>query len=735
MSGKLILVSNRLPYNITLSSDENSEELFKFKQSNGGLVSGLMPLREDKDTVWLGWADTKEMALDEGQQQELIKEFRARDCEPVFIGNGEINSYYDGFSNSAIWPLFHYFAQFCRFDKSEWDSYKRVNKIFCDAIIKIAKPGDTIWIHDYHLMLLPQMVREKMPDVSIGFFLHIPFPSYEMFRIIPCRENILKGILGADLIGFHTYDYTRHFLSSCRRILGIENQYGTIIYNDRIIQSDAFPLGIDYDLYAKAAKRKDIKEMADEYIKHNINGGKVILSIERLDYSKGILNSLNAYDAFLESHPEWREKVIFSLIVVPSRESVDSYQELKRQVNERVGSIEGKYSTSSWSPIDYYYRSLSFRKLCSFYLASDVMLVAPLRDGMNLVSKEYLAVHDDKPGALILSEMAGSAYELSDAIVINPFNTKEYGEAFEKALTMPDSEQLERNQIMQKRLKQYTSTQWSKCFMKTLKNGTLQQTSIMAEPFEKEQQKSLIKEYNSANKRGIVLDYDGTLTGFKKNPEDAYPDEELIDILNRLSEKDENEVVLISGRDCDTMNKWFSQIPLDMISEHGIWQYRNKNKDWAMSEHLDDAWKTSIRNELESFVIRTPGSFIEEKNYSLVWHCRGATEELGQRRMREINKLLTPEVESKDLMLLQGNKVIEIKPKSINKGRAAYSWLQEKDCDFTLSAGDDTTDEDMFHVMPDDAWTIKVGMDPTEAKYYVEGTNEIRQLLKQLAYG
>lgn len=751
MSGRLIIVSNRLPYSFSLAEDisctkteskaskerakeptENEAELFSFTQSSGGLVSGLKPLSEEKDTLWVGWADTHDMTLDKEQRKSLVSELETRGCVPVFLEKQDAENYYDGFSNSAIWPLFHYFSQFCNFDQQEWQSYKRVNEVFCKALVDLVEPEDTIWVHDYHLMLLPELIRQKAEGVSIGFFLHIPFPSSEMFRILPCRSEILKGILGADLIGFHTYDYTRHFLSSCRRVLGIENQYGTITYDGRMIQTDAFPLGIDYDLYSSMAHRSDVKKMANGYIYEKFNGGKVILSIERLDYSKGILDSLNAYDAFLASHPQWIEKVVLILVVVPSRENVESYQDLKCQVDELVGAIEGKYSTQKWTPVDYYYRSFPLEELCGMYLASDVMMVTPLRDGMNLISKEYLAVHANEAGVLILSEMAGSAYELSDAIIINPFNQTEYVDAIEKALTMPESEQKKRNSVMQKRLEQYTSKQWAMSFMETLTKGLSQQDTTKTLVLDKTLKTSLAKEYKCAEKRAIILDYDGTLVGFKNNPEDAYPDEELLELLTRLCENRRNNVVIISGRDRETLDKWFGHLPIDMISEHGIWQYSHESKNWVLNEPLDDGWKKGIYTVLENFVIRTPGSFIEEKNYSLVWHCRGATEELGQRRMREINMTLALEAESRGLMIMQGNKVIEIKPQSINKGRAAYSWMQDKPCDFILAAGDDTTDEDMFHILPDDAWTIKVGMDTTEARFYLEESKEVRQLLQRL---
>ena len=734
MSDRLIIVSNRLPFSIELKEGicDDDEDMFEFSQSSGGLVSGLMPLMERENTLWLGWADTRKMTLDKIQQEELVYEFRKKNCVPVFLEPDEVTSYYDGFSNSAIWPLFHYFPQYCDFEENDLAGYRHVNKIFCDVLAETAEPGDMIWIHDYHLMLLPELVRDRIPDISIGFFLHIPFPSYEMFRILPSRAEILRGLLGADLIGFHTYDYARHFLSSCHRILGIENQYGTMVVDDRPVQADSFPLGIDYDLYSRVAGDENVKKRAADYAEETVKGGKVILSIERLDYSKGILNSLSAYGSFLESHPEWIEKVVLTLIVVPSRENVESYHDLKSQVDEMVGAIEGKFSTQGWSPIDYYYRSFPLENICTSYRASDVMLVGPLRDGMNLISKEYLAAHDDDAGVLILSEMAGSVYELSDAVIVNPFNRKEYVDAIEKALTMPEEEQKKRNQIMQTRLKQYTSMQWAEIFVDALQKGITENVSTTTRLMDKTLEISLLRDFTKADRRAIVLDYDGTLVGFKKDPDEAYPDERLRRILAQLSGNNRNDVVILSGRDKETLEKWFGDIALDLISEHGIWQYRHDVGSWTMNQMLDTGWKKSIRTQLENFVIRTPGSFIEEKNYSLVWHCRGATDELGERRMREISAALSLEAESKGLMILQGSKVVEIKPQSINKGRAAFGWLQERKPGFIFAAGDDTTDEDMFHVMPETAWTVKVGQAATEARFYVESYKDIRQILDQL---
>lgn len=732
MSKRLIIVSNRLPYSFTEHYTEDERISYDFKQSTGGLVSGLKPLMKTYNTTWIGWADTQGVCLDKVHKRELTRELDERNCVPVFIDDEHATQYYDGFSNSTIWPLFHHFSQHSQFDDISWKSYVMVNEQFCSTLIELVEPGDTIWIHDYHLMLLPQMLREKTNDIAIGFFLHIPFPSYETFRILPHRKELLTGVLGADLVGFHTYDYARHFLSSCRRLINLENRNGSFALDGRSIQVDAFPLGIDYELYRSTAQEDWIKTMGEEFTSNKTDNGKVILSVERLDYTKGILDSLKAFDMFLCEFPEWQGRVILALVVVPSRESVDSYADLKRQIDEYVGYINGKYSTVSWSPIDYYYRSFGFEQLCGFYAASDVMLVTPLRDGMNLVAKEYLASHDEDKGVLILSEMAGSAYELSDAIIINPYNQEEYIAAIESALTMPEDEQIRRNSVMQERLKRYTSETWAKEFMSSLEKIRNQQKAMDTHILNKMLVISLAVEYKKAQERAILLDYDGTLVSFKENPSDAYPDNELLELLKTLTDDEHNHVVIISGRNRHTLECWFKDLPIDLIAEHGMWLYSNSADKWTLSEPQDNDWKEGMHSVLEDYVMRSPGSFIEEKDFSLVWHCRGCSEELATRRMSEIKTTLWEEAESKGLALLEGNKVIEIKPKNVDKGRAAHSWLRDKTCHFTLAAGDDRTDEDIFRSLSEDAWTIKVGMAPTAARYYVRNSCDVRALLQKL---
>ena len=508
MGNRLIIVSNRLPYRLGRGEDGGRE----LEHSSGGLVSGLGPLHERPGNVWVGWADEGGQEPSARERSEFDALLAAHDCVPVHVGEEDAHAYYDGFSNSALWPLFHGFPQYTRFEEADWEAYRRVNERFCDAVLSVARPGDTVWVHDYHLMLLPSLIRKASPRTAIGFFLHIPFPDYETFRMLPWRQELLLGTLSADLIGFHTYDYVRHFLSSCRRLLGYDNHLGHFLFEGRTTQVDAFPLGIDYDRFHGAAlEPKAACQIERIRADRERPGSKTMLSVERLDYTKGIPERLRAFDAFLQRYPSWRENVVLKLVAVPSREGVASYQSLKREVDELVGSINGRYATSDWTPVEYYYRSVPFDLLAALYATSDVMLVTPLRDGMNLVCKEYLACRGDEGGALVLSEMAGATYELHEALVVNPFDRDAMVEAMLRALEMPLDEQRCRVGAMQKRLARYTAGKWAEEFLAALDGVLHHQARLNAHLLGPTSSKRLQEAFAQASKRLVLLDYDGTL--------------------------------------------------------------------------------------------------------------------------------------------------------------------------------------------------------------------------------
>ncbi len=732
---KIHIVSNRLPFSIK----EDDEENISLQPSVGGLATGMKSIYKDYGGSWIGWPGVSEDEVDEDKLDKINTLFEDEKCISVHLTSEEIHLFYEGFSNTTIWPLFHYFTQFADFDNEQWEAYKQVNRKFADAAVELLEDGDAIWVHDYQLMLVPEMIREKKPNVTIGFFLHIPFPSFEVFRVLPWRNEILHGILGADLIGFHTYDYERHFFSCIRRLFGYEISFNQIHLDERIIIADSFPMGIDYQKFYGAAKEismKSVPEKSDlhkELEKYFLSSPdrKLILSIDRLDYTKGIPNRLWAFERFLEKYPEFRQKVTLIMLAVPSRGQVDQYQQLKREVDELVGHINGEYGSINYTPIWYFYRSLPFSNLIELYSSCDVALITPVRDGMNLVAKEYVASRINNTGVLILSEMAGVAKEMGESLIINPVDTEDMADCIKQALTMDIDEQKSRIAIMKERIQRYDVFKWASEFMKSLQKAENIQSDFLAKRITKPLAEKLLAKYEAANRRAIFLDYDGTLAPFKKNPQDAKPDDELHAIIEHLVNNEKNVVTIISGRDRYTLEKWFEGHAVNIICEHGVWM-KKVGGDWKTITAVNNNWMPNVRPVMEHFVDRTPGSFIEEKNYSLVWHFRKAEPEQGEMRANELKDELSTHLSNLNLEIMEGNKVIEVKSGGINKGVAALKFLNNSPYEFIMAIGDDWTDEFMFRELPDDAITIKVGMKHTKAAYKVESVSAVRKLLMQM---
>ncbi|HEM48783.1 MAG TPA: bifunctional alpha,alpha-trehalose-phosphate synthase (UDP-forming)/trehalose-phosphatase, partial [Caldithrix sp.] len=708
--------------------------------SVGGLATGLKSVHQRGNSLWIGWPGIANDDIPKQSQKKVDNIIKNENCYPVYLNREELELFYDGFSNKTIWPLFHYFTQYATFEKKYWDAYTAVNEKYAKAIIKNIASGDQLWIHDYQLLLVPQMVKEQRPDVQIGFFLHIPFPSFEVFRILPWRNEVLEGMLGSDLIGFHTYNYERHFLSSVRRLLGFDINFNQINLKNRIVLADTFPMGIDYNRFHQAASAQQKKTIKDklniqqELNKHlSLNPDlKFVLSIDRLDYTKGIATRLNVFEYFLDKYPEYQEKVTLIMLTVPSRSDVEEYQLMKSEVDELVGRINGKYSTINWTPVWYFYRSLPFENLVDLYATCQVALLTPIRDGMNLVAKEYIASRIDKKGVLIISEMAGVAQEMSEALIINPNNYEEIADALNYALGMPEDEQIERNSIMQDRLKRYNVEKWSEDFLRALVKVKELKNKYNSKKITPAFSDKFLNVYKKSKKRILFLDYDGTLVGFKKKPEDAYPDNELYSMLDLLARDRKNSLVLVSGRDKETFNNWFGNRDYYLIAEHGVWM-KNPKEEWQLIELMQTEWMESIKPIIEYYIDRTPGTFMEEKKYSLVWHYRKADPELGTLRANELRDELSSFIANHNLEILEGKKVIEVKNSGFNKGRAAVRLIQQDSYDFILGIGDDWTDEYLFEELPKEALTIRVGLHNTFAKYNFESFTDVRDFLKNLS--
>jgi len=721
---RTLIVSNRLPTKVL-----RTEEGLTFQPSEGGLATGLGSIYRQGDNLWIGWPGL--FVQEAAEEAHIRQELRADNMAPVFLTEAEIRDFYEGFSNSTLWPTFHYFSEFAVYEQAHWDAYVAVNEKFCAAVLAQAGPEDTIWVHDYQLLLLPEMLRRARPEASIGFFLHIPFPSQELIRVLPWREQLLRGMLGADLIGFHTFGYMRHFLSAVTHLLGYPAQNGQIETPTRSVRVDAFPMGIDYARYAEAAASEAALAHEAEY-REALRDTRVILSIDRLDYTKGIAQRLRAFDLLLQRYPEWRGQVSLIMLVVPSRDQVAQYAALKEEIDELVGRLNAQYRTVSWNPILYFYRSLPLEELAALYRLAEVALVTPMRDGMNLVAKEYVASRLDQRGVLILSERAGAARELSDALVINPTDMGQLAEALHEALVMPEDEQTNRMTAMQALVKRYNVFSWTRLFMNQLAYTKMKQHTLATEMLTEQATANLLADFKHAAQRLILLDYDGTLVGFHANPQRAAPDQELQLLLRALTELPNTRVVLISGRDRGTLEKWLGHLPVDFITEHGVW-LRAHGEEWELFQTMSNAWMRDLRPVLELYVARTAGSFIEEKDFSLVWHYRRADTDLGEVRARELLTHLSFMTANTDLQVMEGNKVLEIKNAGINKGTAAARWLARFPADFVLALGDDRTDEDTFRALPALAYTVRVGTGARSlARFHISSPTEVRQLLRKL---
>jgi trehalose 6-phosphate synthase/phosphatase len=721
--GKTIIISNRLPVKIA-AKDGN----YTFYPSEGGLATGLGSIYKNGNSVWLGWPGL--FVDNEQQKKEIDKKLAALNLHPVYLTNEEINQYYEGFSNEILWPVFHYMSTYARYENSYWEYYNTVNKKFCDAFLKIYQPGDVVWIHDYHLLLLPKMIRTAQPLATIGFFQHIPFPSFELFRLLPWRTELLEGLLGADLIGFHTYDDARHFLGASSHILSVKSSLNTVLYGDRKVVVESFPMGIDDRKFIGLTNDKEVLEHI-EHLKNSFTNIRLILSIDRLDYSKGILQRLQAFDLLLEHRPDWREKVSLYMIVVPSRDSVAMYKELRNEIDKLVGNINARHRTNTWTPINYFYRSFPVEMLSALYQFAEVCLVTPMRDGMNLVCKEFIASRVSHDGVLILSEMAGAAKELIDSIIVNPNNIIEISHAMLAALNMPVAEQQRRMKQMQHLVSKYNVHHWVETFMHRL--------SEMEKPGKIEVSKYLSfftgqyirNRYVRAKKRLLLLDYDGTLVNFSTDINAVSPDKELLAILEDLINDEGNNVVIISGRQHTTMEEWFGKMNLDMVAEHGVW-YKKAGGNWQETIQFNVDWKKQLLPILKVYSDRAPGSFVEEKSHSLAWHYRGVEGGIGELRANELMGNIRYLIADQPLHMLQGNKVIEIKSSEINKGKAALACITNNNYNFILSIGDDITDEDMFKAVRPFGITVKIGTNKSAAAFHFNNSKEARALLRNL---
>ncbi|KAJ1963626.1 Trehalose-6-P synthase/phosphatase complex synthase subunit [Dipsacomyces acuminosporus] len=770
---RLIVVSNRLPVTLTQSDNE-----WSFKLSSGGLVSALSGLKKEMSFTWVGWPGMDFGPDDRRKIDSLLVE---NSCAAVYIDEETAELYYNGFANSILWPLFHYHPGEVTFEEPAWDAYQRANQAFSDSLIEIVKDGDLVWVQDYHLMLLPRLLRKALDErglkgVKIGWFLHTPFPSSELYRILPVRKEILEGVLSADLLGFHTYDYARHFLSSCTRILGLQTSPDTVETAERTVHVGTFPIGIDPTKFTEALETDAVQKRLGEF-ERQFDGTQVIVGVDRLDYIKGVPQKFLAFEDFLTKHPQYVGKVVLVQVAVPSRGDVEEYQQLIVSVNELVGRINGKFGTVEYTPIHFLHKSVNFAELVSLYAVADVCLITSTRDGMNLVSYEYVASQQKRHGVLILSEFAGAAQSLNGSIIINSWNIEEVANAMHQALSMPPEQRDANFKTLYKYVTKFTAAHWGVSFISELKRVS-QEADVLAQLPMLTPAVALEKFKACAKQRVFVLDYDGTLSATRSIPEFARPSPLTLNTLRRLSEQPNTLVYVISGRIRAHMTRWFDGIDIGLVAEHGLFYKHPKaalarlpsspplhpgelsdsgsdvegneaaqhmkqkleNGWFCLVQHNDPQWRDTVLPLFQHYSERTPGSFIEEKEIDITWHYRNTDPEFGSWQANELKINLEKVLSHLPLTIVNGDKTVEVRPARIDKASAVKAIMKDLtalDFGFIMAVGDGKGDENVFTYFNSfkdvSLVTSTVGRKTTEAKYYLSNVDSVLGILSKLA--
>jgi trehalose 6-phosphate synthase/phosphatase len=722
---RLLIVANRLP--ITVQTTETGIEV---QRSAGGLATGLMRPHEQSDGLWIGWSGAPS-DLDPERQKSLNEALTAMRLVEVPLTADQITRFYEGFSNGVLWPLFHYLLEQIPLQVSDWDSYVQVNEAFADVVAAHYRPGDMIWVHDYQLLLLPGLLRDRLPSARIGFFLHIPFPSEELFRTLAMRARLLQGILGADLVGFHTPAYLRHFAISLTDILGYSVEIDRVQLSEREVRLGVFPMGVDAETFAALADDPAVKGEVEAI--RGDGSVRILVGVDRLDYTKGIPGRLLAYERMLQTHPDLREKVRLVQVAVPSRTNVGAYQDFRELVNGLVGRINGAFGTPRWVPVHYIFRGLSEADLVALYRAADVMLVTPLRDGMNLVAKEFIASRTDGDGVLVLSEFAGAAWELPEALLVNPYDVDGSAEVYYRALVMPRVERRARLAPLRTRVHTFDVHRWVTSFLEQL--AELTPTGPRSGPTAGggAARRALDLRLSETDSLLLLLDYDGTLVPFTPTPELARPDGEVLELLRALAARPDTQVHVVSGRSADTLQEWLGDLPIWLHAEHGFLSRDPETRQWVPAAEPGGSWREPVLAMLREITQRTPGSLVEVKTAALAWHYRMADQETGARRANELRLHLNQLLSNQPVEILAGNRIIEIRPYGVHKGRIVPALSPERLAATTIVAiGDDRTDEDLFNVLPPDAISIRVGPGATRARFRLDGVATVRQLLRSL---
>ena len=715
---------------------------FEVQPSAGGLASALQAVRGD--AVWVGWPGT---VVPEALEAPVTRQLARDNFVPVFLSASEHEDFYGKVCNETLWPVFHYFGDRLRVTPEAWQRYVRVNERFADAILERCGPDSRVWIHDFHLMLVPAMLRRRAPGLSIGFFLHTPFPSSEIYRLLPAREQVLRGILGADYVSFQVGDYARHFRSSCLRVLGIDSHPDGLDYEGREVGIGVDPIGIDTVGFREALADPETARLL-EILEQQYDGRRLILGVERLDYTKGIPQKLVAFERFLEQDPARARTTTMLQVLVPSRLESPEYRQQRDEIELLIARINGRYGQPGVTPVEYLHRTISKPALVSLYRRADVMMVTPLRDGMNLVAQEFVLCQAEPGppsrwrGALLLSEFAGSAQVLPGALLVNPWNTDGVVERLGAALALDQRERRRRLDTMAKRVDELDARKWADGFLQRLERRARRDRRRRPPPeADGDVLERLARRFARARSRKVLLDYDGTLREIEPHPDLATPTPDIRRLLRGLASLPETDVHIVSGRRRTNLERWFGQLPIHLCAEHGYFA-RPPGGEWRPLIELDLSWMRPIERLMRRVAADVPGAHVERKAVSIAWHYREAEPEYGQWRARELLNDLGQHLHGAPAEILQGHRVVEVRARGVDKGlyvRSVFPNGREPD-EFVLGLGDDRTDYDLLDALPPGSVAGHVGgllpstrnaSGPREHVHIV-GPGEVRAFLRDL---
>ena len=680
-------------------------------RSAGGLSAALAAFRGD--AAWVGWPGAVvPAALEKRVRTRLAKDH----LHPVFLSAEEEEDFYGKVCNDTLWPLFHYFSDRLRITPEAWARYVEVNERFAETIIANCEPDSRVWVHDFHLMLVPAMLRARAPQLSIGFFLHIPFPSSEVYRLLPEREQLLRGVLGADYVSFQVGDYARHFRSSCLRMLGIDSDPDWLELDGRRVGIGVDPIGIDVDGFREVIAEPETERLLGD-LEKQYEGRRLVLGVERLDYTKGIPQKLHAFERFLEQDPERARSTTLIQVVVPSRLDSTEYRAQRDEIELLIAGINGRYARPGTTPVEYIHRDISKPALVALYRRADVMMVTALRDGMNLVAQEFVLCQAEPGlpsrwrGALVLSELAGAAQVLPGALLVNPWNVDGVVEHLTSALEMPARERQRRLETMSKRVEALESGRWAEGFLTRLGRYSQRDRRARRPPtIDATIEARLTRRFARARRRTILLDYDGTLREFEVHPDLAQPTPAIRALLRSLAALPDTDVHIVSGRRRRNLEQWFARIPIHLCAEHG-YLARSPGEEWRTLVDLDLTWLRPIERLLRRVAADVPGAHVERKSCSVAWHYRQAEREYGSWRARELLNDLHQHLAGAPAEILVGHQVVEVRALGVDKGVYVRSLFPDgkESTHFVLGLGDDRTDHDLLDALPSGSVAGHVG--------------------------